>query len=58
LSRKTTKLALAYSYVMLIADTPNLSGFGLELPRQLEGLGTSQFLYVIDFSGPLKNSTN
>jgi hypothetical protein len=57
-SCKTAKLTLAYFYVVLIADTPNLNGSDLELPRQLEGFTASQFFHTIDFLGLLKNSTD
>jgi len=41
---------------MLIADTADLDDFRLELPGQLKGLPTRQFLSALQLSGPCKNS--
>jgi hypothetical protein len=46
---KTTKLAFADSYIVLVANMPDLDNFRLEFFGQLKGLGASQSFSVIRF---------
>jgi len=47
LSCKTAELTFTDSYIVLIANTPNLNNFRLEVFRQIKGLGTCQPLYIV-----------
>jgi len=55
---KKAKLTLTDSYVLLIADTPNLDSINLEFPGQFMRLSTRQLFYAVYLFCPFKNSVH